>query len=201
MILGGEKRLSTYEPTGEWSPPARTFTHKYGFCINGGVRMKDGLQSLIGIVKTLTLPIIVYVTFVSAVFLGIGLSSSITITSVLLAAPYNWPFDKLGLVIITSFVASVFVMFIGGTLSDRLVSFISKRNGGRREAEYNLWNMVLPFFMGIVGCMLFGVGGEYVNRVHWMAIIAGTTMLTFTYQALNSITSVVAIESYPRLAG
>jgi hypothetical protein len=55
-------------------------------------------------------------------------------------------------------VASIFVYLVGGEMADWVVNFLARRNGGKREAEMNLWNLALPFFCGIFGRILFGIG-------------------------------------------
>ena len=138
--------------------------------------------------------------FVNSIFLGIGVGCNIVNSTVLIAPPYNWSFEKIGLLVITGFVANIFVILVG-FLSDKVVGMIAKRNNGRREAEFNLWNLIVPTFIGILGCILFGIGGQYVHKVHWMAIVSGTTMITFAFVTVNIVASVIAIESYPKFAG
>lgn len=70
-----------------------------------------------------------------------------------------------------------------------------------REAEYHLWNLVFPLFCGVFGCLLFGVGGEYTSKVHWMAMLSAAAILIFAFLTANIIASVLCIESYPQLAG
>jgi H+/Cl- antiporter ClcA len=152
------------------------------------------------IVQSLILPIVIYMIFINAAFIGISLGSNLTLAPVLLAPPYSWSFNNLGLIVVTAFIASIFIM-LGGWCSDWNVNRITRKNNGRREAEYNLYNFIFPLFIGFLGCILYGVGGQYVNDVHWMAIMTGTTMLLYAFLTCNIVASVVSIESYPQLAG
>lgn len=138
---------------------------------------------------------------INAAFIGISLGSTQTMTTVLLAPPYSWGFDNVGLVVIAPFISSIFVMLIGGYGSDKLTNWMAKRRGGVREAEYHLWNLVFPLFCGVFGCLLFGVGGEYTSKVHWMAMLSAAAILIFAFLTANIIASVLCIESYPQLAG
>lgn len=177
-----------------------TFWVEYGVC-SGGIKIRDGLVSFIEIVKTLVFPIVAYLILLNAAFIGISLGSNTTMSTVLLSPPYSWRFDSIGLVVIAPTVASIFVMFFGGFLSDKLVNRLAKRNGGKREAEMNLWNLGFPLIVGIFGCILYGIGGEYVNKVHWIAIVFATGLMIFSFLTVNIVASVVAFESFPRLAG
>ena len=162
--------------------------------------LKEGWTALVEISATFALPIVAYMIVFNAIFLGIGTGAALTTTSVLLAPPYNWAFDKLGLIVIAGFIASIFVILIGG-FSDWTVERLIKRNGGLREAEFNLWNMFFPVFLSVLGLLLMGVGGEYVYRVHWMTIVTGGTMLGIGSLVAGIVATVVVIESYPRIAG
>lgn len=65
----------------------------------------------------------------------------------------------------------------------------------------HLINLIFPLFCGIVGCILFGVGGQYVYSVHWVTILIAAAMLNFAFLTVNIIGSVYCIESYPKWAG
>ncbi|CAK7215967.1 hypothetical protein SBRCBS47491_002671 [Sporothrix bragantina] len=174
---------------------------RYGLFANGGISFRDGAVAFVEIVKTLVLPIVFYCILVNAVFIGVSLGSSATMSSVLLAAPYNWSISAIGLSVIAPSISSIFVMIVGGWLADVVVKRLAKKNGGKREAEMNLWNLIFPLFCGVFGCLLFGAGGQYVEKLSWMAILAATSILTFAFLTTNVIASVTVVESYPRLAG
>lgn len=182
-------------------PASPTVQARYGLFANGGIRAKDGAISLIAIFKTFSLPIVLYMILINAIFMGANLGSNLTSSTVLLAPPYNWPIQHVGLSVIAVFTASLFVALIGGLGSDALTSWLAKQNGGIREAEHNLWNMIAPITVGAIGCVLFGIGGELVYKVHWMALISGVTMLTFAFLMANLVSMVLCVESYPMLAG
>jgi hypothetical protein len=91
----------------------------------------------------------------------------------LLLTKRSWPFDQLGLSVITIVIASIFVYLIGGTLADRIANTLTKRRGGVREPEVHLWNLIIPLFCGVFGSILFGIGGTYLSHVHWITILIG----------------------------
>jgi hypothetical protein len=183
------------------SPTKRSKKAQYGIFANGGIQVKNGFVTLVDIIKTIPLPIVFYLILVNAAFIGISLGSNTTMSTVLLAPPYSWAFDAVGYVVVATLVSSIFVMVIGGYVSDFIVNWLARRNGGKREAEMNLWNLIFPMFCGVFGCILFGIGGQYVYSVHWMAILSGTSILLFGFLTTNIIASVIVVESYPRLAG
>lgn len=200
-IVGGEPDPNSTNTVPESVSHKVSARNKYGLFANGRITPKAGLLSLWAILRTLKIPLIVYLILLNAVFIGISLGSNLTLTPVLLAPPYNWPLSNVGLVVIGVFISNIFVISIGGVLSDKIVNRLAARNGGKREAEMNLLNLIFPIFIGIFGCILFGLGGQYVYKVHWMAIQAANVMILFAFVTVNVVASVVAIESFPTLAG
>lgn len=147
------------------------------------------------------LPTVFYLIIFNSVFLGIGLGSTITLSTVLLAPPYNWPLDKGGYVVIATFIACIFVLLISGKGADALALWLTKRRGGQREPEVHVWNLMIPAFFGIFGSILYGIGGQYVDKVHWMCILTGAGMLSYAFLAVNVLCGVYTIESFPQIAG
>lgn len=90
--------------------------------------------------------------------------------------------------------------FFGGPLADKLSIKISQVLGkGKREPEYSLPNLILPFVLGIAGCFLFGVAAQ--NNLHFSVLLLGSFFILSG--ALTSLTLVnsFVIESYPQWAG
>lgn len=139
---------------------------RYRLFANGGVQTRAGMLSIVEIVQSLALPIVFYLIIVNAVFIGISIGSSVTMSPVLLAPPYNWPFESVEYIVAAAFVASIFVQIISGSASDSVTNRLTKRNDGKREAEMNLWKLIFPLFCGCLGCIIYGVGGQYVYSVH-----------------------------------
>ncbi|OBT64191.1 hypothetical protein VE03_06877 [Pseudogymnoascus sp. 23342-1-I1] len=168
---------------------------------SGGIRWKDAKLSMLEIVESLLFPSVVWIVLTNAVFIGVSLASSMTMSSVLLAPPYSWSFQYVGLSTIPIVISAVFVYVIGSWGADKMSNSVTKRQGGRREAEVHLTNLIFPLFCGILGCILFGVGGEYVYSVHWTAILVGAALLNFSFLTINIVGSVYCVESYPKWAG
>ncbi|KAF4636494.1 hypothetical protein G7Y89_g1585 [Cudoniella acicularis] len=166
-----------------------------------GIRAKDALLSFVEIVESIIFPGVAWIVLLNAVFIGVSLASSQTMTTVLLAPPYSWSFKYIGYSVVAIVIATVFVYLVGSWGADKVSNWITKRKGGVREPEVHLWSLIFPLFCGIFGCILFGVGGTYVYKVHWMAILSGAAFLNFAFLTINIIGSVYCIESYPKWAG
>ncbi|RDL33935.1 uncharacterized protein BP5553_08303 [Venustampulla echinocandica] len=165
------------------------------------LRAKDAALSFVEIVESLIFPGFMWIVLLNAVFIGASLASLQTMTTVLFAPPYNWDFKYAGYSVVLVVVATIFVYAMGSYCADKVASMITKHKGGIREPEVHLWSLIFPLFCGIFGCILFGVGGTYVYKVHWIAILSGTAFLNFAFLTVNIIGSVYCIESYPKWAG
>ncbi|KAK6832881.1 major facilitator superfamily transporter protein [Apiospora arundinis] len=116
------------------------------------------------------------------------------------ATVHRIPFEWTGLAVIPSIFATVIVYFFGGPLADKISIKMSQVLGkGKREPEYSLPNLILPFVLGIAGCFLFGVAAQ--NNLHFSVLLLGSFFILSG--ALTSLTLVNAfvIESYPQWAG
>jgi MFS family permease len=116
-------------------------------------------------------------------------------------SPSSWKFKTLGLAVLPLVVATPFVALLGGYLADKVSNAVAKRNGGKREAESHLLNLVIPLLLGIAGCLLFGYGGEHIKTTHWSVILAGIFCIALGFLTTNTVLSVYIVESYPQWAG
>jgi hypothetical protein len=98
-------------------------------------------------------------------------------------------------------VATPFVWFFGGYMADKISNALARRNGGRREPEGHLLNLILPLIFGIVGCLLFGYAGQHINTTHWSVLITGIFLIALGFLTANTVLSVYIVESYPQWAG
>ncbi|KAK8112065.1 major facilitator superfamily transporter [Apiospora kogelbergensis] len=158
----------------------RTMKDNVGFFTLGFQWLEAGKQ-LIDTLKTTMFPAVIFGTLVNSAF-------SIN------------PFRVDGTCRHPSIFATVIVYFFGGPLADKLSIKMSQVLGkGKREPEYSLPNLILPFVLGIAGCFLFGVAAQ--NNLHFSVLLLGSFFILSG--ALTSLTLVnsFVIESYPQWAG
>jgi hypothetical protein len=123
------------------------------------------------------------------------------ITSSTPLTSYRWKFKTLGLAVIPIVIATPFVWFFGGYLADRISNAVARRNGGRREPEAHLLNLIMPMILGIIGCLLFGYAGSNVKTTHWSVLLGGIFCIALSFLTANTVLSVYIVESYPQWAG
>ncbi|KAF2427133.1 MFS general substrate transporter [Tothia fuscella] len=176
----------------------RTARSNFGFFQNG-YEHKDAGKSMIDTLRTMVFPNIIWVIAINSVFISIQGAAGQTGSSILIAS--GWKFKTLGLAVVPLVVATPFVWLLGGFLADKVSNMLARRNGGRREPEGHLVNLILPLLFGILGCLLFGYGAQYVKVVHWSVILTGIFFIALGFLTANTVLSVYIVESYPQWAG
>jgi hypothetical protein len=172
---------------------------------------------MIDTLRTMIFPNIIWVIVINSLFISIQGAASQTGSSVLIAAGFvfsavpdfyliltwscRWKFRTLGLAVIPIVIATPFVWFLGGFLADRISNSLAKRNGGRREPEAHLVNLILPLLFGIAGCVLFGYAAQNVKTAHWSVLLSGIFCISLGFLTANTVLSVYIVESYPQWAG
>lgn len=81
-----------------------------------------------------------------------------------------------------------------GSLSDWVVIFLAKRNGGYKEPEMRLWTYIFPFIFSSVG--YFTYGWAATNGDHWIAIAIGLCCLIAHQVSVTSMATAYAMESF-----
>lgn len=78
---------------------------------------------------------------------------------------------------------------------------VAARQRGRRIAENQLFNLILPTLCALVGSVVFGVAGQNPEEYHWSVFLMALGFMTFGFLGANTIGAVYVLESYPHLAG
>lgn len=94
--------------------------------------------------------------------------------------------------------STIAVFLIGGTLSDKVIMWISKRRGSR-EPEYQLINLIIPIVFAIIGAIVFGYADQF--HLHYMVLLLGQFFLMTSPLMAAPIINNYVIESYPQWAG
>ncbi|KAI9662568.1 MAG: hypothetical protein M1821_008735 [Bathelium mastoideum] len=192
-------------PAGQYRPPLdparygkRNFKSNFGI-LTGKYDWNWAGSALLNTMKSALFPNIIWMVLVNSIFMSITNSAYQLGAPVLLAA--NWPFKHLGLGILPIACAMPCVWFYGGVFTDWLSNYMAKRRNGRREPEVHLLALALPLVCGVIGCLLFGAGGQYVTTQPWWILLFGIFFIAFAFLATVTITSVYVVESYPEWAG
>lgn len=101
-------------------------------------------------------PSIVWVLILNALLFGGLVAQSLTYTTQLVLPPWNFSSAAVGTAQAGSFFGVLVALGLSGITVDRISGFITKRNGGVREAEHILPNFILPSCLAFAGLVLYG---------------------------------------------
>lgn len=88
---------------------------------------------------------------------------------------YGFSTGSVGLTYIGLGVGSLLGLLIAGLASDRLVRYLTNKNGGERKPEYRIPLIFISTILIPTGLFLFGWTAE--SRQHWIVPITGTALL------------------------
>ena len=176
----------------------RTLRTEVGFFQNG-FENKLAVQSMIDTLRSTFFPNVLWVTAINSMFIAVNNAAGQVGSAVLIAA--GWKFKLLGLAVVPIIVSAPFVWAFGGFIADWVSNKLAKRNGGHREPEMHLINLILPMIAGIVGCCLFGYVGDHNTTTPPIVLLVSVFMIAFGFLTVNAVLSVYIVESYPQWPG
>ncbi|EEA18973.1 hypothetical protein TMatcc_010485 [Talaromyces marneffei ATCC 18224] len=176
VIPARKSYLSTLRPWSSIDPDARFFTTIWRsftyFCV----------------------PAVFWVITTFGIYIGLGAFSFNYIFPLKITAPpYNWSHTNSGLLAIATVVGYALALPFTSS-SDRLAAYLTKRNGGIREAEMRLGVLLLPMLIPPAGLILFGFTAE--RNLHWMGYFAGVALDQFGSYFYFTFVLAYAVDSY-----
>ena len=191
----GAQRYTTYLRT----QPAKTYWQTLKPW-NGKLRHEKWLYVAIRPFILFAYPSILWSTLVYSLSIGwlIVLSESVS-TIFENKETYNFTPLQTGLVYISPFIGGVLGTAVAGKVSDIIVRYMSRRNGGIYEPEFRL---VMAIPISIATCIgLMGYGWSAQERDNWIVPTVFFGIISFGC-ALGSTTSITfAVDSYRQYAG
>jgi MFS family permease len=184
-------------PAQEDYAPKKTFIQS--MTIFTGVHTKESLfRMFIRPVGLVIIPPILWATLVMSVTIGflVAVSSNVAPS---FQTEYGMQPWQTGLCFVAAIIGSVLGMWLGGSFSDRVADYFTKRNGGIREPEFRLPAMMIALITGPLSLIFYGVGID--NGVHWMMPTIGLGLVTFTIVQGTNVSFVYILDSYRPIAG
>lgn len=149
-------------------------------------------------VVLLSLPSILWATLVMSVTIGFLVAISSNFASAF-AETYNFKAWQSGLCFISGFIGTMLGIFFGGSVSDMVADFFTRRNDGIREPEMRLPAATIGLIASPLGLILYGVGIE--DKMHWIVPTLGLGFLSFAIAQVTNVTLTYVIDSYRPIAG
>lgn len=112
---------------------------------------------------------------------------------------YDFTSLQAGLIFLSPFIGGVLGTAVAGKVSDLVVRWLSRRNGGIYEPEFRLVMTVPVMLSTVIGLM--GYGWSAANRDHWIVPTVFFGVISFGC-CLGSTTAITfAVDSYRQYAG
>lgn len=179
--------------------PAKTFRQTLKPW-NGHLRHENWLKVAIRPFILFAYPAILWSTLVYSLSIGWLIVLSETVSSVYRdKATYNFSALGTGLVYLSPFLGGVLGTAVAGKVSDILVRFMSRRNGGVYEPEFRLLMTIPILITTVMGLM--GFGWSAAEKDKWIVPTVFFGIISFGC-SLGSTTSITfAVDSYRQYAG
>ncbi|KAJ5689554.1 hypothetical protein N7462_003946 [Penicillium macrosclerotiorum] len=117
-----------------------------------------------------------------------------TLSSVMTLPPYNFGAAQIGLMGLPPFIGTSLATVISGPLSDSIVLWMAKRNGGVFEPEMRLWLCLAFTPLVPAGLFMFGIGLN--NGSHWLLPAFGLGINAFGVVPASSAALTYLTDAY-----
>lgn len=146
----------------------------------------------------LILPPVLWAVLVMSVTIGFLVAITSNFASAFSTA-YNFAPWQSGLCFVAGFIGSAIGIFFGGTFSDWVANYFTRRNGGIREPEFRLPAISVGMITAPLALILYGVGIQH--HLHWMVATLGLGLLNFSIAQATNVSLVYVVDAYRPIAG
>lgn len=158
------------------------------------------MDAMVHTLQTFFYPHIFFITLLNSATIAATLAAGYTVAPQLLAQPWSWPFLHLGFLLFAVLISAIAVFIISGLMADAFANWWAKRRG-QRDPEFQALNLIPPTVISLIGCVIFGLAGDYPAKYGWPTFLVGLGFISYGFLATNSIGIVYVLECYPHLAG
>ncbi|KAK4555032.1 hypothetical protein LTR86_007798 [Recurvomyces mirabilis] len=139
-------------------------------------------------------PAVLWVVTTYGIYIGLGaLVFNYTFPTIIVAPPYSWKAENSGLIALGNIIGYGLAIPLVWT-SDRLAAYLTKRNGGIREAEMRLGVLIPACFIAPAGLIIYGFTAQ--DQLHWVGYFAGVAMCDWGSYFYFTFTLAYAVDSY-----
>ncbi|THX22408.1 MFS general substrate transporter [Aureobasidium pullulans] len=162
--------------------------------------LKLGLGANVKMLQACSSPGVIYAILASSIALGVGIAMSLVYASILTTS-FHWSEKSIGLVNVGIFPASLAAMFYAGYCGDKMNIWLAKRRNGVHLPEDTLVQLILPFFVGAIGIIIFAVTANAPESHSSWGIIMGWTLYEFAFIVVLITTTHFGSEAFPKNPG
>ncbi|KAH8588123.1 major facilitator superfamily domain-containing protein [Bisporella sp. PMI_857] len=149
-------------------------------------------------------PSIVYILILNSLLFGGLVSLSITYAQVLEFPPWHFSAAAVGTANVGSCIGALLALLLSGSTVDTLSGMLTRRNGGVREPEHILPNILPPALLAFVGMVVYGcvAGNPESHTGHgWIGIHVSFGLYYCAFVAISAISSMWIGEATPHWSG
>lgn len=144
-------------------------------------------------------PLILWVLILNAFVFGGMVITCATYVELLMAPPYNFTFQEIGLAKFSPFLGALMAFPASGILTSWVTRILARRNRGVHEPEHYLPSFILPVVTSSVSLALFGVAAERQWDRRYILFFVGLDY--FSAISLFTSNALWVTEAFPRWAG
>ncbi|KAJ9096312.1 hypothetical protein QFC20_006450 [Naganishia adeliensis] len=146
-------------------------------------------------------PNMLVIILMNSWYLGVNIGMGTTYATLLEAPPYNWAPKWVGVAQAGQIVVAFIALPALGIFSDKLITYMAKRNEGVHEPETRLIPLAFPVALGVLSTVLFGAGYAHPEKFHWFVIIFSYCGSYFAFIAASVAGQTYLLDCYPTRSG
>ncbi|ODQ79352.1 hypothetical protein BABINDRAFT_161760, partial [Babjeviella inositovora NRRL Y-12698] len=112
-------------------------------------------------------------------------------------APFNYTDKAVAIMNVPTLIGAVIGCIYAGSLSDKHVLWMARRNNGVQEAEFRLWFLILPALLSPLGLLMFGIGTG--NGMSWPFTYMGLVFIGVGWGCIGDISMSYLMDAYPEM--
>lgn len=180
-------------------PPRKSFVQKLKLWSPSSGSLKHLWRHFyLPFVMIATIPAVLWVSLLFGLVTAAFQMSITVVASVMPYPPYNFDASQVGLMSLPPFIGTTLGALCCAPFSDRMILWLSKRNGGVYEPEMRLW-LLLAFSPFIpAGLMIFGYALHNGNS--WVVVAVGYRIISFGMTPVISISLTYLTDAYTEVS-
>ncbi|CAK7235857.1 hypothetical protein SCUCBS95973_009409 [Sporothrix curviconia] len=156
------------------------------------------IRSIFSPFATLLLPGVAWAAYCYACTVAFSIATSLSLSSIFGAAPYNFSTGAIGLTVLSPFVGDILGNLVPGPITDWLAVKLSRRNNGVYEPEFRIILCIPAFLANLAGYWGFGLAIH--NKIHWFAPVFFFGLSAFGGQVLSLVSNAYLLDCHRQYA-
>lgn len=195
-INAAKDGTAPYEPVQiDYSIPKKKYWRKLALWANSPVSFNQlAKHTYQPFLIMFSIPAVFYMALEYGIMTACTTVPVTTLSSVMTLPPYNFGSAQIGLMGVPPFIGTCLSAITCGPLSDMIVLYLAKRNGGIFEPEMRLWLCLVFVPFVPAGLFMFGIGLD--RGSHWLLPAFGLGVSAFGIVPASSAALTYLTDAY-----